>query len=143
MRGLAEDAARVSNKDLARAFLERVLDAKDYGAAGRYLSVDALDHFNGSATAAFALAAFPNYRLQLEHIVGEDDIVTVLATFSGTHTREFMGLPPTGRGVTGRVAFTFRVAEGRIAETWTEIEPWGLLQQLDAPALMHNSRKTT
>ena len=138
MRGLADDPARVSNKDLARGFLENVLDAKDYGAAGRYLSEDAVDHFNGSAAASFALAAFPDYRLHLEHVVGEDDIVTVLATFSGTHSREFMGIPPTGAGVTGRVAFTFRVADGRIAETWTEIEPWGLLQQLDSPALMHN-----
>jgi predicted ester cyclase len=138
MPELAEDRARTANKEVARRFLEDVLDAKDYGAASRYLTEDAADHFTGSAAASFALAAFPDYRLQLEHVIGEDDIVTVLATFTGTHSREFMGIPPTGRGVTGRVAFTLRLAGGRIAETWTEIEPWGLLQQLESPALTHS-----
>jgi predicted ester cyclase len=137
MPGVADDRPRVADKDVVRGFLEE-LDAKDYGAASCYLSEDAADHFNGSAAASFALAAFPDYRLHLEHIIGEDDIVTVLATFTGTHSREFMGIAPTGTGVTGRVAFTFRLANGRIAETWTEVEPWGLLQQLDAPALTHN-----
>jgi predicted ester cyclase len=138
MAGLAQDQRRAANKDVARRFLEDVLNAKDYEAASRYLTEDAADHFTGSAAASFALAAFPDYRLQLEHVIGQDDIVTVLATFTGTHSREFMGIPPTGRGVTGRVAFTLRLVDERIAETWTEIEPWGLLQQLGSPALMHN-----
>lgn len=123
------------NKLVARRFLEEVLNAKDYGDAGRFLTKDMTDHVTGSATALLTLAAFPDFQLNLEHVIAEEDIVTVLATFTGTHRGEFMGIAPTSKGVTGRVAFTFRILDQRIAETWTEIEPWGLLQQLGAPAL--------
>jgi predicted ester cyclase len=123
------------NKLVAQRFLEDVLNGKRYDDAGGFFSEDAQDHFTGSATALLTLSAFPDYQLSLEHMIEEGDLVTVLATFTGTHKHRFMGIAPTQKGVTGRVAFSFRMAEGRIAETWTEIEPWGLLQQLGAPGL--------
>lgn len=123
------------NKAVAQRFLEEVLNAKRYDAAGDFLGAGATDHFTGSATALLTLSAFPDYQLSLEHMIEEEDLVTVLATFTGTHAHQFMGIAPTHKGVTGRVAFSFRMSEGRIVETWTEIEPWGLLQQLGAPAL--------
>jgi predicted ester cyclase len=66
-------------------------------------------------------------------VLAEGDLVTVLATYTGTHRRTFMGVPATDTGVTGRIAFAYRISGGRIRETWTEIEPWGLLQQLGVP----------
>ena len=113
------------NKLVARRFLEEVLNAKDYGRARSYLTPDAKDHLTGSATALLTLAAFPDFALNLEHVIAEEDIVTVLATFTGNHQEEFMGITPTSKGVTGRVAFSFRMEDEQIAERRTKIEPSG------------------
>jgi predicted ester cyclase len=118
------------NKLAARRFIEEVLNRRDYEAAARFFTDDAVDHFTGSATAFLTLSAFPDYHLNVEHVIAERDIVSVLATFTGTHLGELMGVQPTHKGVTGRVAFSFRFEGARIAETWSEIEPWTLLQQL-------------
>jgi predicted ester cyclase len=123
------------NTQVARRYLDEVLNGRDFAAAPRFFTEDATDHLAGSMTAYLTLAAFPDFELNTEHMVVEDDMVTVLATFTGTHRGEFMGLVPTDQGVTGRAAFAFRIFEGRIAATWAEIEPWGLLQQLGAPAI--------
>ena len=123
------------NKRLARSFLNDVLNGRDFASAPSYFTDDVTDHFAGSMSTYLALAAFPDFHLTIEHMVAEEDLVTVLATFTGTHRGEFSGIPPTDKGITGRAAFAFRVADGRIADTWSEIEPWGLLQQLGAPAL--------
>lgn len=123
------------NTRVVHTYLEEVLNGRNFAAASELFAEDIDDHFAGSMTASLTLAAFPDYRFSAEHLVADDDVVTVLATFTGTHQQPFMGLAPTGRGVTGRAAFTFRIARGRIAATWTEIEPWGLLQQLGAPAI--------
>jgi predicted ester cyclase len=123
------------NKQLARSFLNDVLNGRDFAAAPTFFTDDTTDHFAGSMSTYLALAAFPDFHLNIEHMVADGDFVTVLATFTGTHRAEFSGLPPTGKGITGRAAFAFRMSDGRIATTWAEIEPWGLLQQLGAPAL--------
>jgi predicted ester cyclase len=125
----------VDAKDVAASFVNRVLNAKDIGAAAALVDPAALDHLTGSLTTYLTFGAFPDFQLSTEHIIGENDVVSVLATFTGTQEAPILGIPPTGTGVTGRVAFSFRVADGCIAETWAEIEPWTLLQQLRAPAL--------
>jgi predicted ester cyclase len=122
-------------RGVARAFIERVLNERDFGALEQFVDPRATEHLTGALTAYLTLAAFPDFQLNTEHLICEDDVASVLATFTGTHDAPVLGIPPTGTGVTGRVAFSFRVAEGRIAETWIEIEPWTLLQQLGAHAL--------
>jgi predicted ester cyclase len=121
----------VGEKAVARRFLE-VLNTKDFSAATDMFSPTAEDHAAGSLTTYLTLAAFPDFRLNPEHIVAEGEFVTLLATFTGTHSGRFMGMEPTHKGVTGRAAFGFRVCGETITATWTEIEPWSLLQQLGA-----------
>jgi predicted ester cyclase len=120
------------NKEIARRFVDEVLNHRDFAAAQLFLSEKATDHLMGSLTTYLSLAAFPDFHLNIEHIISEDDYVTLLSTFTGTHRGEFLGVAPTDRGVTGRIAFNFRLAEKRIVESWTEFEPWGLLQQVGA-----------
>lgn len=123
-----------SNKRHARMFLEDVMNGRRFELVGEYLAHDADVHLAGSMTMTIVLAAFPDYQLSIEHIVADDDMVTALTTFTGTHHGALLGIEPTERGVTGRIAFTFRFIDERIAASWVEIEPWGLLQQLrDVP----------
>jgi predicted ester cyclase len=43
-----------------------------------------------------------------------------------------MGLPPTGKSVTYREIFIFRIAGGRIAETWGVVDVLAQMRQLGA-----------
>jgi len=76
--------------------------------------------------------AFPDLRLTVESIVSSGDMVAARVAFHGTHRGEFQGLPPTNR----EVAFTGmefdRMADGKVAEHWVELDQVALLQQLGA-----------
>lgn len=125
--------AGASHKEVVQRFVEDVLNRKDFAAASGYVVEGATDHFTGTLTAYLTLGGFPDFQLDMEHVIQDADVVTVLATFSGTHGGPVLNVPPTHKGVTGRVAMSFRLTpEGRISETWTELEPWTLLQQFGA-----------
>ncbi len=49
-------------------------------------------------------------------------------TSHATHTRELMGIPPTGKQVTCTANSIFRRASGKIAEAWLQQDMMGLLQ---------------
>ena len=123
------------NKAIVRRFLEEVLNERNLMALEQYVSADAADHLNGSMAWYLVLSAFPDFRLTIEHMIADGENVTVLASFSGTHRSSLMGIAPTGKGVTSRVAFNFRVAEQKIVESWMEFEPWGLMQQVGVSPL--------
>jgi steroid delta-isomerase-like uncharacterized protein len=58
------------------------------------------------------------------------DRVTVRWTGSGRHTADVMGLPPTGKAVRVDAISVFRIADGKIAESWEVWDTLGFLQQL-------------
>jgi predicted ester cyclase len=77
-------------------------------------------------------AAFPRYELIAEDMVAEDDKVAVRATFRGTQTGEFFGIPATGKEVTVSLMLIYRIANGKIVEHWMNADQLSLMQQLEA-----------
>lgn len=75
-------------------------------------------------------AAFPDARLTLQDLIGEDDRVACRFTLEGTHRGEFLGVAPTHKWVafTGITIFTFR--DGHCVERWSETNLPLVLQQL-------------
>jgi len=74
-------------------------------------------------------AAFPDMHVAIEEQVAEGDKVASRGTFTGTHTGDFMGIPPTGRTVAMAFIGWYRFdAEGKIAELRVEQDNLGLLQ---------------
>jgi steroid delta-isomerase-like uncharacterized protein len=59
-----------------------------------------------------------------------DDLVTVRWTGSGVHTGTVMGIPPTGRPIRVDAISVFRMAGGKVAETWEVWDTLGFLQQI-------------
>lgn len=59
-----------------------------------------------------------------------DDRVTVRWTGTGVHTAEVNGIPPTGKPVRVDAISVFRIADGKIAESWEVWDTLGFLQQL-------------
>lgn len=74
--------------------------------------------------------AFPDLHVKIEDLIAEGDKVVSRNTVTGTHQGEYMGLPPTGKSVTYNEIFIFRVADGRIAETWGVVDVLSQMKQL-------------
>jgi steroid delta-isomerase-like uncharacterized protein len=76
------------------------------------------------------LAAFPDARIAIEDVFSFGDKVASRVRFSGTHTGDFMGLPPTGKSFSVAGMNIFRIRDGQIVENWSHFDMAGLMQQL-------------
>lgn len=82
------------------------------------------------ATVAQWRAAFPDGRMELDFLFAEKDRVAARWTARGTHRGAFLGLPPTGRTVGWTGLTIYRLADGKVAEAWGEVDGLGLMRQL-------------
>ena len=76
------------------------------------------------------LAAFPDLHFTLEQTVAGDDRVASQISMTGTHTGDWMGIPPTGKHVSVRMMTIHRIVAGKIVEDWVLVDSLGLFQQL-------------
>jgi len=81
------------------------------------------------------LASFSDVQMQIVDLIAEHDKVVGRFRCSGTHTGEWLGLPPTGRRFE-RVeeVYFFRIREGRIASVWGLEDASERLRQLGLSA---------
>jgi predicted ester cyclase len=75
-------------------------------------------------------AAFPRYELIAEDMIAEGDKVVVRATMHAVHKDDYMGIPPTGKQITNAAIIIYRIANGKIAEHWIQVDAVGMMQQL-------------
>lgn len=86
--------------------------------------------------------AFPNLTFTVESQVAEDDFVVTRWTARGTHLRDLLGIPATGRQVEVTGASISRIEAGRTAETWAHWDRTALFKQLGVvrePAEHHHT----
>ena len=76
------------------------------------------------------VGAFPDLRITVEDTVAGDDKVAARMTFRGTHQGPFRGLEPTGRPVEFSSIRIYRIEDGKVVQTWAEVDALGLLGQL-------------
>jgi predicted ester cyclase len=74
--------------------------------------------------------AFPDYRIEIEHIAGEPDRVAARFRQYGTHQGELFGIPATGKSAEWTEMGILRIADGKIVESWYDVDMAGLMQQL-------------
>ena len=77
-------------------------------------------------------AGFPDGKHTIDEIFEIGDRVFSRGNFSGTHTGDFMGMPPTGKKMTITEMTFDRFAEGNLVEHRAEADMFGLMQQLGA-----------
>jgi steroid delta-isomerase-like uncharacterized protein len=129
-----------TNKDLIRAYVETIFNQRQVERADELVALDYLDHaaLPGQAPGlqgakqkwAMYLAGLPDLRVTIEELVAEGDKVAVRRSYAGTHRGELLGIPPTGKQVRLGGISIFRLAEGKIAEQWEQLDRLALLQQL-------------
>jgi steroid delta-isomerase-like uncharacterized protein len=76
--------------------------------------------------------AVPDYNVTIEDQFAEDDKVVTRWTARGTHKGRFQGIAPTGRQVSVTGMTISRYVDGKIAESWVELDTLSLMRQLGA-----------
>jgi steroid delta-isomerase-like uncharacterized protein len=125
------------NKALMRRFLEASVNP-DEAAFKELMAPDFVAHIpSGPANReAFVqhnysyVAAFSDRQFEAEDLVAEGDKVVARATWRGTHTGAFMGLPPTGKRIVISAVITERFRDGKSVEHWSLFDSLGMMQQL-------------
>jgi steroid delta-isomerase-like uncharacterized protein len=130
------------NKALLRRFYEELWSKGNLEAIPELVAKDFVDHhpLPGAPPGREGLAAlvttwrtaFPDMRETVEDLISEGPKVVGRFTMRGTHSGEFMGVPPTGRRVTMSGIDIVRIAGGKISDFWYGEHLLELMQQLGA-----------
>ena len=78
--------------------------------------------------------AFPAYELIVEDLIAEGDKVVGRCQFRGVHQHSYAGMQATGKAVAFSVIIIYRIAGGKIAEHWMQLDAMGLMEQLQQGA---------
>ena len=122
--GSARVAREISEEVFAANFIDH--DGIDQATHGRA----AWQH----AVLDTVFGAFSDVNVTVEKLLAEDDLVAVRYLFHGTHTGTFHAIPPTRRRIRHSENEIYRIADGRIAESWGEGDWLGTMRQLGAAA---------
>jgi steroid delta-isomerase-like uncharacterized protein len=128
-----------SNKDVVRAFIDRVytqldptgvdeLVADDF-TADAWPDADDAKQTLRESTARMA-QALDEIRFEIHDMIGEGDRVAVRLTASARQIGDFMGMPPSNRRYEIGEIHIFRLRDGKIVEHWHELDAMGLMKQL-------------
>lgn len=119
------------NKDLVRRLIDEVWNKHDAAAIDRYfgpgLREEVAEHYRQ------LLAGFPGLNVTVEDdLIADGDRVVARLRLRGRHDGPFAGRPATGMVASWGSIRIYRVADGRVVETWAMQDRLGLLQQLGA-----------
>lgn len=128
------------NKALVQRYWDEVWNRADDAALADIFAADEVHHWGvgGDTTGPEAFlqriasfrAAFPDFRIEVEHLLAEGDMVLSRYTATGTHEGPWLGIAATGRHVEYTGMNLFRIACGKVAESWGEADHLNLLRQL-------------
>jgi len=76
--------------------------------------------------------AFSDIAIRISETVSEGDMIGYHMSFTGTHSGDFMGIPPTGKRITLSETHIERIRDGKIALHSGNTDMLGLMQQLGA-----------
>lgn len=132
--------ATEQNIALLRGWLQ-FADAGFEGDFGEFISADYSGHLSGRIhmdlpelqrlERAFA-RAFCEVTRSIEDLWGSGDRVVLRVSTAATHRGDFNGIAATGRRVQFSGIVIYRFQNGKIAESWGELDFAGLWRQLTA-----------
>lgn len=129
------------NKVVVRRFIDEAFNERNIDILGELVTPESLNHeaYNPEwqrgadgykRTFDWLLAAFPDFRCEIEAILAEGDMVAARVNMSGTHEGEFVGIPATNGRISVQQIHWFRLAGGKLAERWAVRDDVSMLQQL-------------
>lgn len=132
---------RVDAASLSRRYVEEFLNTGDVAVAEEVLAEDLVAHQLGVETDRVGRDAVveqilgfrdavPDWHLDVEDSVSEDDRVMLRVTATGTPRKPWGKLVPTGKSFEAAAFFAFRVEDGEIVEQWNLVNLAGIGRQL-------------
>jgi predicted ester cyclase len=131
------------NKAIFRRMIEEVWNQKKLHVADELFTADSTSPSapqlppgpeGTKLIASMFLEAFPDLHMEIEHIVAEGDRVGARMRERATHTGPLVTpngtIPPTGAKVNFTESAIVRFENGKIAESWYELDMLGMLTQL-------------
>jgi predicted ester cyclase len=135
----------LNNLLLCRGFAQRLINERNLDLAPRFIAEGSIHHELGGllpdspcgpqAMAQFLglyLRAFPDLRIDFEDAFAAGDRVVTRWHLEGTHEGPLMALAPSGRKVRIEGIRIDRIANGKIAESWMQMDTLALLEQIGA-----------
>jgi steroid delta-isomerase-like uncharacterized protein len=129
-----------SNKAVIGRFIEEVINQNRLDRANDLVVEDfvELDPFPGQRPGREGLkevlgmmrTAFPDIHWVVDEMVAEGDKVVTRFTWKGTHRGAFLGVPPTGKGVTVKGVVIDQLADGKMSKSRILMDSLGMMQQL-------------
>lgn len=125
--------------ELVTTYIQDVWNQGDLTALTDLTTPDFTYHLGGqpardrSAMAKFLAGtreAFPDWHVVVESIVSDGHLVAVRWSGTVTHLGPFHGAPATGRRIGVSGINLYRIADGKIAQEWEQMDSLGLLGQL-------------
>ncbi len=75
-------------------------------------------------------AMFPDHHFIVDDVVVNGDKAAVRWTMTATNTAPIAGIPPTGKPITQHAVIFYRFEDGKIAESWAQMDQLGVLRQV-------------
>jgi steroid delta-isomerase-like uncharacterized protein len=130
-----------NNKAMTRRFYEEVFNRGNLDLVEEFVSEDFVDHEGipglpktgpKAIRALFemSVAGFSDLHFTIDELIGEGDKVVARGRMSGTHTGEFMGIPPTNKSVEVQLVDIFEIHDGKATQHWGVMDQAGMMQQL-------------
>jgi steroid delta-isomerase-like uncharacterized protein len=128
------------NKDLIRRWIE-FSNAGFPGSLDDFIAPDYMGHLGATTMDRHELerlerqfaAAFPDAHHTIHDLIAEGDRVVLRTTAHATHLGEFEGIARTDRSVEFTGLVVYRIDNGKIAESWGEIDFLRLIRELRRP----------
>ncbi len=128
------------NKNLIRRWID-FSNAGFVGSFDDFIAADYLGHLGAATMDRCELErleqafyrAFPDAHHVVEDLIAEGDRVVLRTTASATHRAEFEGIARTDRAVEFTGLVVYRIRDGKIAESWGEIDFLRLMRELRRP----------
>ncbi|MCU0493876.1 MAG: ester cyclase [Chloroflexaceae bacterium] len=131
MRSMSQAIVPVTAKEVVAAFVETLTKRHNPEAWRLYCADTFVHHFNlpnvpptrdgVEALSRSILTAFPDVQVNIDLLLHDGDWVVERARAVGTHTGEFMGVPPSGKRLSWLETHMYRVENGLIIEHIPEI----------------------
>ena len=128
-----------NGKTISRRFFEEILSRGDFELVDELFTADYNAHtpigvfegLKGAKQFASGLReAFPDLDVEVKEQVAEGDKVATLWRARGTHQGNFGGIPATGQSMEINGITMFRVADGKVLESWGFADMMSLMKQL-------------
>jgi predicted ester cyclase len=126
-------------------FAQKMINERDLSLAPRFIAADSVHHEFGDVPSDFQsgpramaqflslyLRAFPDLRLTFEDALADRDRVVTRWRLEGTQDGPLMGFAPSGRRVSIEGIRIDRIENGKIAESWMQMDTMSLLEQIGA-----------